>query len=52
MSDVWLAIDTKTNKVIGFGNHSEAQLAANNHWRLSGNETKLRKLRVGIMIYE
>lgn len=52
MSDIWVAIDTKTNKVVGFGTQSEAQQAGNTHWKLSGNSTKIRTLKVGMTIYE
>ena len=47
---MWLAIDTKTNRVVGFGTQGDAQVAANDHSKLSGNKTILRKLRVGMII--
>ena len=52
MGETWLAIDTKTNRLVGFGTQSEAQTAANEHQLLSGNETKVRKLRVGMIVEE
>jgi len=48
----WIAIDTKTNRIVGFGSQSEAKLSANTHKQLSGNDTITRKLRVGMIIYE
>ena len=50
MMEVWLAIDTSTNRVVGFGTQGEAQSTANEHSKLSGNKTILRKLRVGMVI--
>jgi len=50
MKDVWLAIDTKTDRIIDFGGHGAVQLSANEHNKLSGNKTVVRTLKVGMMI--
>ncbi len=52
MKDVWVAIDTKTNKLVGFGDRSTADKAKNSHAILSGNPVKTRLLRVGMTIKE
>jgi len=51
-NDVWVAIDVTTNRIVGFGSQSDAQTAANTHNTLSGNKTKVRTLKVGMIIYE
>ena len=50
--DVWLAIDTKTNRLVDFGGQSAVQQSANEHAKLSGNSTVLRKLKVGMVIMD
>lgn len=49
---VWIAVDTKTNKIVGFGDRSIADQAGNRHSLLSGNKTKTRTLKVGMTIIE
>lgn len=46
----WIAIDVITDKIVGIGNQSDAQLEANRHKCLSGNTTIVRLLRVGMTI--
>jgi hypothetical protein len=50
--EIWIAIDDKTSSIVGFGNQSDAQSAANMHHKLSGNSTRIRKLKIGMTIYE
>lgn len=51
--DVWVAIDTKTNRIVAFDtDHGVVQKAANQHYKLSKNSTKLRTLKVGMIVYE
>lgn len=50
--ELWLAIDTKTDRIVGYGDQGGAQVAANEHGTLSGNKTVLRKLRIGMVIKE
>ena len=52
MNDVWLALDAKTKRVVGFGIQSDAANQANLHKKLSGNDTVIRKLRIGMIVYE
>jgi len=52
MSEPWVAIDTATNRIVGFGTQSEAQQKANHHRKLSGNDTVIRKLREGWLVYD
>lgn len=52
MSDVWIAIDKTTSRIIGFGSQGLAKTKANVHEKLSGNEVKLRLLKIGMIIYE
>lgn len=52
IKDIWLAIDTKTNRLIDFGGQSAAKLSANQHEQLSGNKTVLRTLKIGMVILE
>ena len=52
MMEVWIAIDEKTNMLVGFGDRSKADIIANGHRNLSGNKVKVRLLKVGMTIYE
>ena len=52
MNDVWVAIDSTTSRIVGFGEQSDAQQKANHHRKLSGNDTVIRKLREGWVVYE
>jgi len=52
MEDVWIAIDTKTNRIVDFGGQGAVKLSANQHELLSGNETIVRTLKIGMRIYE
>jgi len=52
LDDIWLAIDTKTNRIVDFGGQAAVQLSANEHAKLSENKTILRTLKVGMIIYE
>lgn len=46
----WIAIDTKTDKIVGIGDQSKVQVIANGHTNLSGNKTIVRRLRIGMTI--
>ena len=48
----WVAIDAETNRIGGFGTRSDAQMGANNHWKLSGNKCTIRKLKIGMILYD
>ena len=48
--EVWIAVDTKTNMLVGFGDRSAADLIANRHTKLSGNVCKVRMLKTGMTI--
>ena len=50
--EIWIAIDTKTNRLVGFGDRGTADQAGNQHTLLSGNKTKTRTLKVGMTIME
>lgn len=50
--EVWIAIDTKTNRLVGFGDRSMADRAANEHKLLSGNVRTLHTLKKGMTIIE
>ena len=50
MRDVWVAIDTKTHRIVDFGGQSAVKLSANEHKKLSGNETVLRTLKIGMVL--
>ena len=52
MMETWVAIDTVTNRIVGIGSQADAQNSANVHKKLSNNNTIIRKLRVGMIIYE
>lgn len=48
--DVWIAIDTKTFRIVGIGTQSQARNKANIHEKLSGNNTLIRTLKIGMQI--
>ncbi len=50
MKDVWVAVDTNTHRIIDFGGQSAVQSSANEHQKLSGNDTILRTLKVGMIL--
>ena len=50
MPDVWVAVDTNTQRIIDFGGQSGVKLSANEHEKLSGNKTITRKLKVGMVL--
>lgn len=47
---VWLAIDTNTSKVIGWGDQSTVKHIANEHQSLSGNRIITRTLKKGMVV--
>ena len=50
MSMSWIAIDTKTNRIVAVGDQSHAGTVARLHARLSGNKTIIRSVKVGMLI--
>lgn len=52
MKDIWVAIDTATDKLVGFGDRSTVDKSKNRHTNLSGNAVKVRLLKVGMTIKE
>lgn len=52
MDDVWVAVDTRTDRIVDFGGQSAVQESANVHFKLSGNRAVIRKLRVGMILGE
>lgn len=50
MRDIWIAIDTKTHRIVDFGGQDACQLSANEHLKLSGNKTIIRTLKVGMVL--
>ena len=52
MMDVWVAIDTKTHRIVDFGGQGGCQISADEHTKLSGNKTVIRTLKVGMVLGE
>ena len=50
MRDIWVSIDTKTHRIVDFGGQDACQLSANEHSKLSGNETVIRTLKIGMVL--
>ena len=50
MSEVWIAVDKTTNRIVAIGTQSEVASNAAFHTKISGNPTVNRKLRVGMIL--
>ena len=52
MDEIWVAVDSRTDRIVAFGTQSEATRQAKIHTELSDNETIVRKLRIGITLLD
>ena len=48
----WVAVDSKTDRIVAIGTQSEASSEGTKYFRLSGNRTIVRKLKVGMILKE